>query len=212
MILVLSCGLPCAAAAQAGPATSPWHVTASVGPFLEFPEPFEPRYCDQTTWGAVASARYSVSRVLGLEGSLMTAGELGAMTCVLPLRAAPLPGSTFVRTRYREGIREGSLLATGLSLLLELPADDRVSIRGRAGVSRMWLKRLVGWSLGLGSRITLGRHRLVVDVDRLQVDIPFYRELILVGDQGQHLVQESVRSAERATALSVRLGYELAIR
>ena len=134
------------------------------------------------------------------------------MTCAIPGLAAPQPGSVFDQRTFPDEMEGMSFLTTLVALVGELTPDARSSVRGRLGVGRLWGKGLGVWSLGVGYRHDLGAGRMLVDVDRWSLSIPFVQEQILVGSDGEWIVQSSEDREQGEHPLLLRLGYEVRVR
>jgi hypothetical protein len=213
IVLILSvCVLFVRAPAAAGQSSWPLQAGLSLGTFASFPEPFLPEYCEQGAIAAIGSVSHSLSSHLSLEGQGVVSGGGGGMVCAIPGLPAPPPGSTFDRRTFGDQIEGMSFLTTIVSLGGELRPEASSSLRGRIGLGRLWGKGLGMWSLGAGYRRGLGAGQLTLDVERWSFDIPFVRESILVGDEGEWLVQESEESEQGEHPFLIRIGYELRIR
>jgi len=196
----------------AGQSPSPVQAGLALGVFADFPEPFLPEYCEQGAMGAVGSVGYGVSSHVSLEVQGAVSGGRGGMMCAIPGRPAPPPGSTFDRRTYGDEMEGMSFFTTLVAVVGELTPEARSSARGRIGVGRLWGKGLGMWSLGVGYRFDLGAGRLVLGAERWSFSIPFVQDRILVGSEGQHLVQSSEELEQAEHPLLLRLGYEVRIR
>jgi hypothetical protein len=195
--------------AQAPPST---RAGFSLGVFADFPEPFLPEYCEQSAVAATGSGGMRVAPGIRAEVQAVVSGGWGGMTCAIPGIPAPPPGSEFDRRTFADEIEGMSFLTTIVSVVGELTPRARSSFRARVGVGRLWRKGLGMWSLGVGYRRDVGMGRMLVEVDRWSLNIPFTEEHILVGSEGAWLVQSSAEKDQAERPFLFRLGYEVRIR
>jgi hypothetical protein len=184
----------------------------SLGAFVSFPEPFLPEYCEQDAVAATGTAGVGLTSGLRLEAQAVASSGWGGMTCAIPGLAAPAPGSVFDRHTFADNMEGMSFLASILTVVGEITPGARSSARGRVGVGRIWRKGLGLWTVGLGYRFDVGSGRVSVDADRWSLAVPFLEERILVGQQGEWLVQSSAERKQAEHPILIRLGYEVRVR
>ena len=184
----------------------------AVGVFADYPHQFSRRFCVQRAGGAAGRVGYGVTAFLKVEATATLTTGVGEEMCFFPAAPAPPDGGTFARPVYDDEILGQTLFATNIGLLFEPLSSMVVSPRVRAGVGRLWDKKIGNWFYGAGLSFRLGSNAIVVEVERWNLGFDLRREILIFRASGPDELQsfEIIRQSPKPYFIS--LGWEHRIR
>jgi hypothetical protein len=179
--------------------------------YVDVPEPFSDRYCDESPVGLTGSAAWRVLGWLAVEGNASINGNVGGVSCAIA-DLAPVPFDVPVVERvWPDEVYGSSFFATHFSAVVEPFSSWSVSPRARIGFGRIWDKDVNDRLLGLGVRYRFGRHALVTDLDawRFTVLSEEWTVIYRVDGPPEIVSQETIEHDFRP--LVVRIGWEVSL-
>ena len=204
-LALLAAGAPALVHAQN---TRGFDVGLGVGRFVDYESAFSPTSCEQDLGAVSGRVGYRVTSILAIQGSATAGVATGDEQCFLPGIPAPRDGDLFRRAKFSDGFIGTSFFATHVSAQFELLPKNAFSPRLRAGVGRLWDKKIGNWFYGGGVRFLFGRNAIVADVERWSFSYDFRSELLIFRDSGAHELQSFEIFTEKEKPYLIRLGFE----
>lgn len=208
LVLALSLALP-GGVVQAQERTS---IALGFGPITSYPEDFTGGGCEGRYIGANLGVARTVSAHVALEASVAWTGST-AVSCTLDALSRPAPedGTEYRHAILPDAIPGETFWATRVGTVVTPGDVGPITPLLRLTAGRLWSKEMWTWTWGGGVRYGLGRHAILVDVERWHLGYDVLEETWVFRAQSSDQLQARETVERTPRPWFVRIGWEWSV-
>ena len=211
---IVVAALAITAAASSAPLVAQQGTTLGIGfgPIASYPAEFGGSGCEAHYVGANVAVRRALSARVAAEASVAWTGSVSTSCLADALsRPAPQDGETYRYASIPDAINGETFWATRIGAVVTPWEPRTVTPLLRVTGGRLWSKELWTWTFGGGARFALGRHGIVLDVERWHLGYEVTEESWTFRENGPDELQLRETVDRRPRPWFVRVGWDITV-